>query len=56
MRYYSYPHYDPDPAKQVIKTLSEQEILVYIGIGGKMKELRDGAKNILKQIIQKKIV
>ena len=27
MRYYSYPYYDPDPAKQVIKTLSEQEIL-----------------------------
>ena len=27
MRYYSYPYYDPDLAKQVIKTLSEQEIL-----------------------------
>ena len=27
MKYYSYPYYDPDPAKQVIKTLSEQEIL-----------------------------
>ena len=23
MRYYSYPYYDSDPAKQVIKTLSE---------------------------------
>lgn len=27
MKHYSYPEYDPDPAKQVVVTLSEQEIL-----------------------------
>lgn len=27
MKYYSYNYYDPDPAKQIVATLSEQEIL-----------------------------
>lgn len=27
MKYYSYNYYDPDPSKQVVKTLSEEEIL-----------------------------
>ena len=27
MKYYSYPHYDPNPSNQGIVTLSEKEIL-----------------------------
>ena len=27
MKYYSYPYYDPDPSKQRIVTLSEEEII-----------------------------